>query len=93
MEDATMGTTVMEARGNVCLLVLVNPNENPYEKCCPGECSVWSWEEGCNASGNRLGHCILVGKTERPARSDKKTRGSFGGSRASARVTPVRALR
>jgi hypothetical protein len=93
MEDATMGTTAMEARGNVCLLVLVNANENPYEKCCPEECSVWSWEEGCNASGNRLGHCILVGETLRSARLDKKTCGSFGGSRASARVTPVRAVR
>jgi len=93
MEDATMGTTAMEARGNVCLLVLVNPNENPYEKCCPDECSVWSWEESCNASGNRLGHCILVGETLRSARLDNKIRGSFGGSRASARVTPVRAVR
>jgi hypothetical protein len=93
MEDATMGTTAMEARGNVCLLVLVNPNENPYEKCCPDECSVWSWEEGCNASGNRLGHCILVGESLRPARLDKKIRGSFGGRSASARVTPVRAVR
>jgi hypothetical protein len=93
MEDATMGTTAMEARGNVCLLVLVNPNENPYEKCCPEECSVWSWEEARNASGNRLGHCILVGETLRSARLDKKIRGSFGGSRASARVTPVRAVR
>jgi hypothetical protein len=93
MEDATMGTTAMEARGNVCLLVLVHPNENPYETCCPEECSVWSWEEGCNASGNRLGHCILVGETLRSARLDKKTCGSFGGSRASARVTPVRAVR
>ncbi len=62
-----MGTTAMEARGNVCLLVLVNPNENPYEICCPGECSGWSWEEGCNASGDRLGHCILAGETGLPA--------------------------
>jgi len=93
MEDATMGTTAMEARDNVCLLVLVNPNENPYEKCCPEECSVWSWEEGSNASGNRLGHCILVGETLRPARLDKKIRGSFGGGSASARVAPVRAFR
>ena len=46
-----MGTTAMEARDNVCLLVLVNPNQNSYEKCCPEACSVWSWEEGCNASG------------------------------------------
>jgi len=69
MEDATMGTTAMEARDNVCLLVLVNSNENPYEKCCPEECSVWSWEDSCNASGHRLGHCILVGETGRPARA------------------------
>jgi hypothetical protein len=67
MEDATMGTTAMEARGSVCLLVLVNSNENPYEKCRPEECSVWSWEECCNASGNRLGHCILVGEIGLPA--------------------------
>jgi len=70
MEDATMGTTAMEARGLVCLLVLVNSNENPYEKCCPEKCSVWSWEEGCDASGDRLGHCILVGDT-RAARPRK----------------------
>lgn len=88
-----MGTTAMEARGNVCLLVLVNPNENSYEKCCPEERSVWSWEKSRNASGNRLGHCILVGDTVRPARSGKKTCGSLGGSRAFARVTPVRAVR
>ena len=88
-----MGTTAMEARGKVCLLVLVNPNENSYEKCCPEECSVWSWEESSNASGNRLGHRILVGETVRPARLGNKTRGSFGGSRASARVAPVRAVR
>ena len=56
-----MGTTAMEARDNVCLLVLVNSNGNPYERCRPEECSVWSWEDSCNASGNRLGHCILVG--------------------------------
>lgn len=74
-----MGTTAMEARGSVCLLVLVNSNENPYEKCRPGECSVWSWEECCNASGNRLGHCILVGDTGLPARKELKTgEGSVG---------------
>jgi len=62
-----MGTTAMEARGFACLLVLVNSNENPNEKCCPEACSVWSWEEGCNASGDRFGHCILVGETDLPA--------------------------
>jgi hypothetical protein len=74
MEAATMGTTAMEARGNDCLLVLVNSNENPYEKCCPEECSGWSWEDCCNASGNRLGHCILVGETVRPAQIQRKLR-------------------
>jgi len=69
MEDATMGTTAMEARDNGCLLVLVNSNENPYEKCCPEDCSGWSWEDSCNASGHRLGHCILVGDcAARPAK-------------------------
>ena len=90
MEDATMGTTAMEARGIVCLLVLVNSNENPYVKCCPEECSVWSWEERCNASGDRLGHCILVGETGWTAQNKVKTLGSFGGSRASARAAPAR---
>ena len=78
MEAATMGTTAMEARDNVCLLVLVNSNENPYEKCCPEECSGWSWEDCCNASGNRLGHCILMGETVRPAKNQRKHRGKQG---------------
>jgi hypothetical protein len=62
MEADAMATTAMEARGKVCLMVLVNANENPFEKCRPGECSAWTWEEGCNAGGNRLGHCILAGE-------------------------------
>ena len=66
-----MGTTAMEARGNVCLMVLVNTNENPFDKCCSEECSAWSWEECCNASGYRLGHCILVGESVRPAQEKK----------------------
>ena len=61
-----MATTAMEARGNVCLLVLVNPHGNPLEKCIPEECSAWSWENGCNASGNRFGHCALAGEAARP---------------------------
>jgi len=64
-----MSTTAMEARGNACLLVLVNPDENPYERCLADECSVWSWEECRNASGNRLGHCILAGE---PVRSSAR---------------------
>jgi len=61
-----MATTAMEARDNVCLLVLVNSHGNPMEKCRPEECSAWSWEDGCNASGNRLGHCALAGAAARP---------------------------
>jgi hypothetical protein len=87
MEVATMGTTAMEARGNVCLLVLLNPDENPYEKCRPGECSVWSWEDCCSASGYRLGHCILVGEPVLPAQQEQETGESFRGSRASACAT------
>jgi hypothetical protein len=83
MEAATMGTTAMEARGNVCLLVLVNPDE----KCRPGECSVWSWEDCCNASGYRLGHCILVSETVLSAQQEQETGESFRGSRASACAT------
>lgn len=74
-----MATTATEARGKVCLMALVNANENPFETCRPGECSAWAWGEACNASGIRLGHCILAGeaawtaqKTEKPARARRK---------------------
>jgi hypothetical protein len=60
-----MATTAMEARGNVCLLVLVTPHGEPMDKCRPEECSAWSWEDGCNAIGSRLGHCILAGEAAR----------------------------
>ena len=60
-----MATTAMEARDNVCLVVLVNSHGNPLEKCRPEECSAWSWEDGCNADGSRLGHCALAGEAAR----------------------------
>ena len=48
-------------------MVLVNPHEYPLDKCRPEECSAWSWDDDGNEGGNRLGHCILVGETVRPA--------------------------
>jgi len=66
-----MATTAMAARGKVCLMVLVNPHENPSEKCRPEECSAWSWDNDGDAAGNRLGHCILAGEAAR-SRPPKK---------------------
>jgi hypothetical protein len=74
MEADAMATTAMEARDNVCLLVLVNSHGNPSEKCRPEECSAWSWEDCCNASGNRLGHCALAGEAARPRTKKPKIR-------------------
>ena len=67
-----MATTAMEARGKACLMVLVNPHENPLSECRPEECSAWSWDDDGNADGNRLGHCILAGEAAR-SRPPKKT--------------------
>jgi len=71
MEADAMATTAMAARGKVCLMVLVNPHENPSEKCRPEECSAWSWDNDGDAGGNRLGHCILAGEAAR-SRPPKK---------------------
>jgi hypothetical protein len=65
MEADAMATTAMEARGKACLMVLVNPQENPSEKCRPEECSAWSWDDDGNASVNRLGYCLLAGEAAR----------------------------
>ena len=74
MEADAMATTAMEARDNVCLLVLVDSGGGPLERCRPEECSAWSWEDGCNASGNRVGHCTLAGADAWPRPGKKKTR-------------------
>jgi len=65
MEADAMATTAMEARGKICLMVLVNPHENPLEICRPEACSAWSWDDDCGAGGNRRGHCILAGDAAR----------------------------
>jgi hypothetical protein len=78
MEADAMATTAMEARGKVCLMVLVNANENPFEKCRPGECSAWAWEERRNASGNRIGHCILAGEAAWTANKIRNRRAPRG---------------
>ena len=61
-----MATTALEARGNVCLLVLVNSHGEPLEICRPEECSAWSWESGCGAGDSRIGYCVLAGEASRP---------------------------
>jgi hypothetical protein len=68
-----MATTAMEARDNVCLLVLVNSHGDSQEKCRPEECSAWTWEDGCDASGSRLGHCTLAGEAARPRLAKRKS--------------------
>jgi hypothetical protein len=65
MEADAMATTAMEASDKACLMVLLNPYDNPLEKCRPGECSAWSWDDDCNAGKNRLGHCVLAGDAAR----------------------------
>jgi hypothetical protein len=65
MEADAMATTALEARGNVCLLALLDSHGNHTEKCRPEECSAWSWDDGCNACGDRLGHCALTGEVAR----------------------------
>jgi hypothetical protein len=65
MEADAMATTALEARENVCLLVLLNSHGNHTEQCRPEECSAWSWDDGCNASGDRLGQCALAGEAAR----------------------------
>jgi hypothetical protein len=69
MEADEMARTAKEAHGNVCLLVLLNPNENLSESCCPEECSAWSWSDGGETNGERIGHCVLAGEAAnfRPA--------------------------
>jgi hypothetical protein len=65
MEADAMATTALEACGNVCLLVLLDSHGNPTEKCRPEDCSAWSWDDGCKAGGDRLGHCALAGEAAR----------------------------
>jgi len=72
MEADPMATTAMEARDNVCLLVLLNSNVVSREKCRPEECSAWSWEDGCNASGSRIGYCTLAGEAARSRPAKRK---------------------
>ena len=68
-----MATTAMEARDNVCLLALVNSHGDSQDRCCPEECSAWSWEDGCNASGSRVGFCILAGEAARSRHAKRKS--------------------
>lgn len=68
-----MAMTAMEARGNVCLLGLVNFHGNPLDNCLPEECSAWSWGDDCNASGNRLGYCVLAGEAALPRPIKRET--------------------
>jgi hypothetical protein len=72
MEADAMATTAMEARTNVCLLVLVNSQCDSHEICRPEECSAWSWEDGCGAGGNRLGYCTLAGEAARTRPKKRK---------------------
>jgi hypothetical protein len=57
-----MVTTAKEARGKVCLLVMVNSCGNQMDICRPGECSAWEWEDARDDCGERLGHCALAGR-------------------------------
>jgi hypothetical protein len=67
-----MVMTAMEARSNVCLLVLVNCLGSTLENCRPEECSAWSCGDDCDASGNRLGYCVLAGPAARPRPKKRK---------------------
>ena len=69
-----MATTAMEARDNVCLLALVTPHGDSQDMCRPEECSAWSWEDGCNASGSRIGYCTLAGEAARFHPAKRKSR-------------------
>jgi hypothetical protein len=60
-----MMVTTLEARGKVCLAVLMNFCESQLETCLAGECSAWEWDNASLRDGGEpLGHCALEGAVE-----------------------------